>query len=136
MSLAIFVAGLVSRFYFPERMLQCPIIHSNLAIMSSPADYIVYILRCSNSHLYTGYTNDLTRRYKAHLAGQCKYTRSFKPVAIAQHWLIFGEKKQALQVERYIKSLSRSRKEALVLEPQQLLLMFDCCRLNSQDLPL
>lgn len=78
--------------------------------------YTVYMLRCENDSLYTGYTNNLERRYKAHLAGQCKYTRSFKPVAIAAQWQV-SDKSVALKLERWIKTLSRQEKEALLSLP-------------------
>jgi putative endonuclease len=84
------------------------------------AIYVVYMLFCDNNSYYTGYTNDLARRYKAHLEGKCKYTRSFKPLRIAQSWSLNGEKGDALRVERYIKSLSRLKKEALLLSPHKI----------------
>ena len=76
----------------------------------------VYILLCENNSYYTGYTTDLDRRYQAHLDGtaKCKYTRSFRPVCIAQSWKIVGGKAQAMKVERYIKKLPRSEKEKLI----------------------
>ena len=44
----------------------------------------VYILRCSDGSLYTGWTPDLQRRLKAHMDGRAsKYTRSRLPVALA-----------------------------------------------------
>ena len=50
--------------------------------------FFVYILKCSNGSLYTGYTTDIKRRYQEHLSGsaKCKYTRSFPPVRIAACW--------------------------------------------------
>ena len=46
----------------------------------------VYILRCGDGSLYTGWTNDLPRRLKAHQAGKGgRYTRSHLPVALA-YW--------------------------------------------------
>lgn len=82
--------------------------------------YVVYMLYCDNNSYYTGYTNDLARRYKAHLNGKCKYTRSFKPLKIAYSWFIKGPKGDAMRVERYIKSLSRQKKEALLLAPKEI----------------
>lgn len=78
--------------------------------------YWVYILRCENDTFYTGYTNNLNKRYQAHLDGtsKCKYTRSFKPVCIAQSWEIKSSKAFAMQVERQIKKLSRIEKELLI----------------------
>ncbi len=84
--------------------------------------YWVYILLCENNTYYTGYTADLSKRYQLHLAGKAsKYTRSFKPVKIAQSWEILTGKKSALQLEYYIKKLSRKQKEYLINQPDQLL---------------
>ena len=45
--------------------------------------YFVYILRCRDGTLYTGYTNNLERRLTAHNAGKgAKYTRSRLPVIL------------------------------------------------------
>jgi len=80
--------------------------------------YWVYILQCANNTYYTGYTNDLTKRYEAHLRGKAsKYTRSFKPVRIAQSWEIKGDKSLAMKMERYIKKLSRMEKEKIIAQP-------------------
>lgn len=86
-------------------------------------EYWIYILECENNSFYTGYTINLEKRYLAHLngTGKCKYTRSFKPVRIAQCWKITGTKKLAMQLERQIKKLSRVDKEKLVKNPDLLL---------------
>jgi putative endonuclease len=80
--------------------------------------YWVYILLCSNNNYYTGYTNNLDKRYQAHLKGTAsKYTRSFKPLKIAQSWEIAEGKSEAMRIEHYIKKLSRIEKEKLIKEP-------------------
>ncbi len=83
----------------------------------------VYILRCSNNTYYTGYTNNLKKRYKSHMdgTGKCKYTKSFKPIEIAQCWRIYDSKAKAMQIERNIKKLSRIEKEKLIINPSLLL---------------
>ncbi|HHF7365558.1 TPA: GIY-YIG nuclease family protein [Legionella bozemanae] len=49
--------------------------------------YWVSILRCSNQNDYTGYTNNLEKRFQDHLTDNGgKYTLSFKPLSIAQSW--------------------------------------------------
>ncbi|MCX7116117.1 MAG: GIY-YIG nuclease family protein [Gammaproteobacteria bacterium] len=84
-------------------------------------DYWVYILQCENNTYYTGYTNDLAKRYQAHMDGVgSKYTRSFKPLKIAQSWEIHGGKALAMAVERYIKTLSRREKEEIVADPSMI----------------
>jgi putative endonuclease len=85
-------------------------------------NYWVYILLCSNQSYYTGYTDNLEKRYQAHLDGngRCKYTRSFKPLKIAQSWLVKEDKLLALKLEREIKKLSRENKIKLIRNPEQL----------------
>lgn len=86
------------------------------------ANYFVYILLCGNGSYYTGYTTDLNRRYQEHCQGtaKCKYTRSFKPIGIAQSWLIEGDRGLAMKMEKYIKQLSKKEKEALITAPEHL----------------
>lgn len=81
--------------------------------------YWVYILACDNGALYTGYTDNLTKRFEAHCKGTAsKFTRSFKPLKIAQAWQV-AEKKTALQLEHRIKQLTREQKDALIADPSQ-----------------
>lgn len=88
--------------------------------------YWVYILHCENNTYYAGYTTDLERRFQEHLAGtsKCKYTRSFKPLAIAQSWQVHGDKALAMKVERYIKTVSKSEKLKLIQSPKLLEYLF------------
>lgn len=77
-------------------------------------DYIVYILECADGTLYTGITNDLDRRVKAHNSGHgAKYTRSRLPVRP-----VYSEpapdKPTALRRELEIKSLTRAQKLELI----------------------
>ena len=90
-----------------------------------PQDFFVYILKCSNGALYTGLTTDLAKRYQEHLAGKgAKYTRSFKPIELAQAWQVFISKGMAMKVESYIKSLTRKLKLDLIAEPWRLVELF------------
>ena len=46
-------------------------------------DWIVYILKCSDSSLYTGITNNIANRVRAHQNGNgAKYTRGRGPFKI------------------------------------------------------
>jgi putative endonuclease len=78
----------------------------------------VYILLCINGSYYTGYTDDVQRRFEKHVQGtsHCKYTRSFKPVKILQSWP-FPSKTEALRAEKWIKSLPKNQKERLIASP-------------------
>ena len=82
--------------------------------MIKKQSYWVYILLVSNGHYYTGYTTDIKRRYKEHLSGNTKFTRSFPPVEIKQCWKIFEDKGTAMKIEKFIKSRPRKIKEEIV----------------------
>lgn len=82
----------------------------------------VYMLLCENGSLYTGYTNDLAKRFDSHVNGTAsKYTRGFKPLRIAQSWQINTGKSHAMRIERYIKKLSRAEKEEIIKNPELLM---------------
>jgi len=75
--------------------------------------WIVYIIECRDGTLYTGVTNDLTRRLAAHAKGAgAKYTRGRGPFSI-RYTETHRTKGQALQREGYIKKLKTSCKRAL-----------------------
>lgn len=89
------------------------------------SSYFVYILLCENNSYYTGYTDNLERRYQKHCEGLAsKYTRSFKPIKLAASWEIQGNKAEAMKIERHIKNLSRAEKESLIKKPEKLLFLF------------
>ena len=74
----------------------------------------VYILSCRDASLYTGVTNDLAKRLRAHRGGKgAAYTRSRLPVEV-----VFLEdaldRSAALRREAGIKQLTRSAKLELV----------------------
>ena len=76
--------------------------------------YLVYILRCGDGTLYTGCTNDLPRRLRAHQSGRgAKYTRSRLPVELVYQEAV-PDRSAALQREAAIKRLDRRRKLALI----------------------
>jgi putative endonuclease len=74
----------------------------------------VYIARCADGTLYTGWTNNLSERIKTHNNGMgAKYTRSCLPVDLV-HWEVFDDKSLALKREFTIKKLTREQKEKLI----------------------
>ena len=76
--------------------------------------YYVYLLRCADGTLYTGFTNDLARRLAAHNAGRgAKYTRGRRPVELV-YWESFSNKSSALRMEYAIKQLPRRQKLTLI----------------------
>jgi len=73
-------------------------------------DWTVYIVACRDGTLYTGVTNDLTKRLNAHNRGcGAKYTKTRLPVSL----LAFRDgftKSQALQLEYKVKQQRRENK--------------------------
>ncbi len=77
-------------------------------------EYYVYILKCSDDTLYTGITNNLERRLKAHNNGTAsKYTRVRRPVTIVYSETA-QDKSAALKRELEIKALTRKEKIKLI----------------------
>lgn len=78
----------------------------------------VYILRCADGTLYTGWTNDLAARLRTHQAGKgAKYTRARRPVTLV-YYEVLPEKCAALRREAAIKRLSRAAKLHLIANAQ------------------
>jgi putative endonuclease len=78
------------------------------------SDAWVYMLRCRDGSLYTGWTSDLDRRLARHRAGKAsRYTASRLPVELA-FALAMTDRTAARREEARIKLLSRARKLALV----------------------
>jgi predicted GIY-YIG superfamily endonuclease len=76
--------------------------------------YFVYIVRCADGSLYTGYARDPELRAKAHNTGRgAKYTARRLPVS-----LVYSEscetKSDALKREYQVKRLSRRDKDLLI----------------------
>ena len=79
----------------------------------------VYMLRCGDGSLYTGWTNNLTARLAAHQSGRGgKYTRSHLPVVLA-YYETLPSRHEAMDRERQIKGLSREEKLALISEKEK-----------------
>ena len=78
--------------------------------------WFVYMLRCADGSLYTGYTDDVQRRLATHQSGKgAKYTRSRLPVELVYHEC-FATKEEAMSREYAIKRLTRREKEQLLKE--------------------
>jgi len=76
--------------------------------------HFVYIVRCADGSLYTGYARDPEKRVAAHNAGRgARYTAGRRPVV-----LVYSEacesKSDALRLEHSIKRSTRFHKEDLV----------------------
>lgn len=81
----------------------------------------VYMVRCRDGSLYTGWTTDLDKRLAAHNSGAgAKYTRSRRPVSLA--WAQACQSRgDAMSLEVKTKRLDKPQKEALcaVWQPQE-----------------
>ena len=81
--------------------------------------WYVYILRCRDNSLYTGYTDDVKRRESVHNTGKgAKYTKTRLPVRLV-YFEQYEEKSQALKREYAIKQLTKQQKEALISGKEQ-----------------
>ena len=76
--------------------------------------YSVYILSCADGAYYTGMTRDLDRRLAEHRAGRgSRWVARRLPVEVV--FSLDGlSYRSAMRIERYVKTLARARKEALI----------------------
>lgn len=82
----------------------------------------VYILRCRDDTLYTGWTNNLSHRLKSHQAAKgARYTKTRVPVHLV-YFEVYAERSEALRREYQIKQLSRAQKNQLIanFDPERL----------------
>ena len=81
--------------------------------------HYTYILKCKDNTCYTGYTNNLEKRLKAHNEGKgAKYTKGRGPVELV-YYEEYEDKSTAMRREWEIKQLSRSEKEKLIEQYQK-----------------
>lgn len=74
----------------------------------------VYIIRCKDKSLYTGWTNNLERRFRAHKEGKgAKYTKGRGPLELV-YFEEFEEKIKAMKREYEIKKMSKERKLKMI----------------------
>ncbi|HEX2702053.1 MAG TPA: GIY-YIG nuclease family protein [Solirubrobacteraceae bacterium] len=74
----------------------------------------VYVLRCADGSLYTGWTVDVERRVAAHAAGRGgRYTRSRLPIELLSA-MPMQDSSSARREEARIKRLPRAAKLALL----------------------
>lgn len=73
-----------------------------------------YIVKCSDGSLYTGWTNDIEKRMKAHNDGKgAKYTKTRRPVKLV-YCEEFCTKEEAMSREYAIKHMARKKKVELI----------------------
>lgn len=72
--------------------------------------YYTYVILTQDNTLYCGYTDDVEKRFEAHVCGKgAKYTRAHKPLKII-YTECFDTKSEAMKEEYRIKHLSREEK--------------------------
>lgn len=82
--------------------------------MKNEKNNYVYILKCSDNTLYTGWTTDVNRRHKEHNSGKgAKYTRARLPVQL-KYYEQFETKQEAMKREYEIKQLTRKQKLEII----------------------
>ena len=74
----------------------------------------VYILECNDGTLYTGWTNDIDKRFKAHNDGKgAKYTKGRRPLKLV-YLEELETKSDALKRENEIKKMTKDKKRQLI----------------------
>jgi len=82
--------------------------------MSKENLHYVYIVRCADDTLYTGWTNNIPYRLNLHNTGKgAKYTKSRLPVKLV-YWEAFSSKQEAMKREYQIKRFPRAKKLKLI----------------------
>lgn len=72
--------------------------------------YYTYVILTKDNTLYCGYTDDVEKRFEAHMSGKgAKYTRAHKPEKII-YTACFDTKSEAMKEEYRIKSLKKAEK--------------------------
>ena len=91
--------------------------------------YYIYILKCSDGLLYTGFTNNISRRLEEHQLGRDKSGFTFKrrPVELI-FYQEFNDVEQAIYFEKKIKRWSAVKKLALANENFEMLQILAECR--------
>jgi putative endonuclease len=101
---------LPSDFRGPDR-------HGILGAMSDASrPWLLYLLECRNGSWYAGITNDLDRRFQAHLRGTgARYTRANPPLRVLAS-RAYPDRASASRAEWQLKQLPRAHKLAWLLD--------------------
>ena len=80
----------------------------------------VYLIRCSDGSLYTGITNNVEKRFKAHAAGKgSKYVKARRPLKLVFSQEV-GNRAEASKIEYAVKQLNKAQKEKIVARDLEL----------------
>lgn len=82
--------------------------------LTSPYNWLVYIIQCTDQSLYTGITTDIQKRYRQHTAKLgAKYFRGHNPQNLL--YLELADNRSTASKREYaIKQLSRAQKITLI----------------------
>src|SRR5690606_5516059 len=96
--------------------------------------YFVYILKCSNGLTYTGFTNDISRRFIEHQEGLNKNCFIYKrrPLELI-FYQEFNDVNQAIYFEKKIKKWSGKKKLALANAEFNMIQILAECRNASHS---
>ncbi|NJB81690.1 GIY-YIG nuclease family protein [Wenyingzhuangia aestuarii] len=87
--------------------------------------YYVYILKCSDDSFYTGITNNISRRLEEHQSAKCYNSYTSKRLPIKLVWVQeFTNPELAIAKEKQLKGWSRRKKQALIDEDYDQLILF------------
>lgn len=76
--------------------------------------FYVYMIRCKDDSLYTGYTNNVQDRFRKHEEGKgAKYTRGRGPLTLV-YSEEFPTKEAAMSREYALKQLTKKEKHSLI----------------------
>lgn len=82
-------------------------------------EHYIYIVRCKDETLYTGYTNNVQARIEKHNAGKgAKYTKTRRPVVLV-YQEGYETKSEAMKREYEIKTFTRTQKLQLIERGKQ-----------------
>lgn len=82
--------------------------------------FYVYVIRCEDNSLYTGYTTDVERRINEHSKRDkkgAKYTKSHKLKSVEMIWEC-ESKSVAMSLEYFFKALKKAQKEDIIKNPE------------------
>lgn len=94
--------------------------------MINPSLWSLYMIRCADNALYIGITLDVQRRFSEHAeqGRKCaKYLRGKYPFELV-YSAVIGDKSTAYRLERKLKKLSKSDKEAIILRKERNILHY------------
>jgi putative endonuclease len=84
------------------------------------SDWSLYLLRCADGRLYTGISNNVEERLRAHETGTgAKFTRGKSPLKLV-FTRVVGNRSMASKLEYRVKKMRRRDKEKLIAGEMEL----------------